>query len=711
MQNTVDKFKTRAIAFDCETHLVQPGLLVPPMVCGSFAWMMTDGTIDSVLRLPSDVVDVFRGFADRKDDIFVGANIAYDMAVLAVEAAKSEIDLLPLIYRLYEDGRVFDVQIAEMLNAIAAGNLGIDPRDGSDTRYSLDYCVSAVLGRDDAKKNAFWRLRYALLEGVPIEEWPEDARQYPIDDAVNTLEVAIKQVEHNENLHDLSNQCYAAFVAHLGAVWGFPVDGNAVVALEDRVTKAREQNTARFVREGILKLDGKVNTAELKRRTTIAFGSRAACKTCNGSGKTAGKSKKLIGCKVCSSTGLESGDGVPRTAKDGVQTSRDALTESGDETLIDFAHFSEENKILKTYLPFLKKGVGHPINLKPQIIKETGRMSYSDVIHQLPRNGGVRECLVARPGMVLCSCDYSGIELVTHAQSCLWIKEVGESELANALNAGVKVHDKLGAEMAGVSYDEFLTRKDLKPYRQAAKAGNFGFPGFMVAIKLVIQQRKIGPDTVKNGRTYKGLRFCLLTGGEDVCGHTKVTTWGTDFATKKDRKLPGPICKRCIECAIELREAWFKTWPENVKYFEFVKSIAASGGPIVQHVSKRIRALPIDKKDEPSVASIANGYFQGLASDGFKAAMRAVSKEMYTDRGSALYGSRAILFTHDEIVAELPESQMHDAAMRLSEVMVREMRRYTPDVKVSAEPALMRRMYKGAEPVYQNGKLVPWEPV
>ena len=43
--------------------------------------------------------------------------------------------------------------------------------------------------------------------------------------------------------------------------------------------------------------------------------------------------------------------------------------------------------------------------------------------------------------------------------------------------------------------------------------------------------------------------------------------------------------------------------------------------------------------------------------------------------------------------------------------MVREMQAVVPDVKINAEPALMRRLYKGAEPVIDGaGNLIPWEP-
>ena len=41
---------------------------------------------------------------------------------------------------------------------------------------------------------------------------------------------------------------------------------------------------------------------------------------------------------------------------------------------------------------------------------------------------------------------------------------------------------------------------------------------------------------------------------------------------------------------------------------------------------------------------------------------------------------------------------------------MREMKRFVPDVTITAEPALMTRWRKKAKPVFENGRLVPWEP-
>lgn len=707
------------ISFDLETHLIQPGLLAPPLVCGSVA--AADGNkIEGALLDRDSVWHAFLTLVENKATTLIGANIAFDLLVMAVEGAKRGVDLMPMIFDLYDRGAVFDVQIAEALHAVALGMLGKDPRSGMPLinpetgkrgRYSLATCVDIVLGRSNAKANDRYRLSYALLEDVPIEDWPLEARTYPVDDAVNTLEVALVQAaawgldDPRRNLHDLSAQVYAAWAMHLGASWGFIPDPVAVDALAARAATMRAEGEQEFHTAGLLREDGSKDTALVKTLVARAFGASGQCETCGGSGKVAGKGKKPIGCKACASTGFDLDSApVPRTPTGGVETGRDTLTESGDELLMAFAAFSEADKIESTYLPWLRSGIdeqGRPraINLRPNVLLDTGRASYGDVVQLLPRDMGIRECIVPRPGYVFCSCDYEGLELTTHGQSCLWI--VGWSRLAEALNGGIKVHNALAANMAAMSYDDYQARfkgdAKLKSYRQAAKPANFGFPGGMGAAKLVLQQRKSGPDTTApDGTKYKGLRFCILTDGAERCGTEKITEY-------KGRPL-APTCKRCIEAAERLRAAWFKTFPENRIYFERVNDTLEQRGEVVQHISKRVRG-------GLEFCAAANGYFQALAADGAKLALCRVAREQYVNRGTALYGTRTILFAHDELMVEMPESIAHEAAARLSEVMEGAMQEFCPDMKPRAEPCLMRRWYKSAEPVFDvSGRLIPWEP-
>lgn len=542
-----------------------------------------------------------------------------------------------------------------------------------------------------------------------------------------------------------------------------------------------------------------------------------ACPKCAGE-KMIPDPRQLVNCTDCGATGLDLSvaPNMPKTETGRVGSGRDVLNESGDETLMALADHQEDGKTLETYVPYLRRArqpvAGHletcpqhidmseactcpgpyrdiPLTLWPNVLLETGRTSYRGVIQLFPRKPGhkrrnadgtdtwipsLRECIEARPGWVFSSEDYEAGELVTHAQSCLWI--CGESKLAEALIGGLKVHNLLGASMIGMAYEEFQKRvkeQTCKDARQAAKPGNFGFPGGMGPVKMVLQQRKQGPDTPhpsgphmvkdEDGRLvpgYKGLRFCLLMDGAPRCGEVMVHSWPPKSTSGRGRE-PQPIaptCERCIKCAMRLKETWIKQWPENEEYFRYINDCCENGqlitdmhlemwphlapffvpnkrlgpGEIMQHVSGRIRG-GVD------YCSAANGFFQGLLADLAKSALRRISRECYdhtvridqaheNSRRSAyhggrspLFGHRPIVFAHDEIILEHPESEAHDGAMRVSEVMVEEMMYYCPDLVAAcaAEPTLMRQWFKGASPVWNIGgnkragaddRLIPWEP-
>lgn len=913
----------RGLGLDTETWAMSFDERVPPLVCGSASWLDAD-TLGGVLLDKWGTLELFAQALEDPEQIIVGANIAFDLAVIARELSELDIDVYPALYRAFEDHRIYDLQIAEALHAIAQGHLGKDPRTGGPLmnpetgrrgRYSLSTCVDLVLGRTDAKENDEWRLRYKELADIPIEQWPKTAREYPVDDARNTLEVALAQcgfipkssIEHDfdehgqcrdcgartlgascrvrrrhRNLHDVANQTWTAFAMHVGAARGFRVNQSSVDIIERHRLHTRDQHLKPFVEIGLVRDDGSENRSELKRRVALAYGADGTCSVCVGTGKVPSRAAKPVRCpackgrcqpwkaggkikeptvdwcdtcqntaqvpnpkppmvichemasdgetqlKTCDGTGLVLTEGVPRSDKEGIAYGRDVLHESGDETLMSYGDFQEDAKDLNVYVPYLRTArvcceCGQPgtdkyphtekcvakhtlqehqytyrdvvLTLRPNVVLETGRTSYDGVIQLFKRQPGkvdkdkdspfydkyipsLRECVEARPGFVLASVDYDSGELVTHAQSCIWL--VGYSRLAEALKKKLKPHNALGATMIGLTYEEFDKRmkgEDLvqklfcKNARQAAKPPNFGYPGGMGAVKLVLQQRKQGPDTPHPSgpqmieddagnpvRGYKGLRFCLLMDNAEACGIRKLREW-------KGRRIP-PTCAACIQCAVRLKEIWLKQWPENKKYFDIVQDCVQNGmyidgdalrrwphlaevfrpnsrlapGEIMQHVSGRIRQVATSDTESP-FCSAANGFFQGLLGDLAKSAVRRISRECY-DRSyrvpdfahensrksrygggqSPLYGSHLIVFQHDEIIPELIEDQAHDAAMRLSEVMIEEMMWYCPDLAPAAKapPALMRKWYKGAEPKYaisgkdepanENDKLVPWEP-
>jgi DNA polymerase-1 len=725
MSFSVDKL----VALDLETYAIEPGLLTPRVVCGSMAWPGKGGRLFDRDAIIDEAYQLL-----KSDAIIVGANIAFDFGCLARESFK----LLPLIFKAYDEGRVFDVQIAQALDAIYHGHLYLDPRTmdqirnpetGKRGRYSLSIVVELVLGRSNAKENDRWRKSYALLDGVPTEQWPEDAQQYPVDDAVNTLECAIAQIKGggggctpgpHKNIEDLENQAAAAFALQLGAIWGLRTDAAAVDHLRKRGAEAAEKFATRFKKLGFIREDGTEDQAAVKRAVVKVYGNGAKCSSCIDGKVLSDKSGKPINCKVCSGTGLDI-EGVPRTKTGGVTANADCLIESGDDDLAAYGDAAFE-KVNTTYIPFVAQGIDRPLTLRPNILVASGRTSYDGPIQQLPKGvikgdiaSEVRPCFHARPGYVYCSVDFAALELCTLSQVCLWL--LGHSYMADTINASGDpgfLHTAFAARLAGVSAEEMAIRIKAKDdnamkYRQAAKAGNFGLPGGMGAARFVVSKRKRseGTTTAPDGFEYDGIRFCILLDGAERCGEEKVTMWPLD--PSRGRPTP-PVCKRCVQCAEELRRNWFSQWPEigptwkPGTYFEWVTSRVDQGLTMPCLGTYRERG-------GCSFTDAANNAFQALASDGAKRALWRLTSECYLNRESPLWGSRPVVFIHDEILCEIPEDKAHEAAFEQSRVMLAGMRELVPDVTVKAEPALCRAWHKGMEPAYdKSGRLIPWTP-
>jgi hypothetical protein len=792
-----EEFAARAVSFDTETWAV-PGVVAPPLVLGSIA-RVVDGEVRGELLDKDQTREAFLRLLEP-GPIIVAANLPFDLLVMAVDFARRGVDLMPRIFEKFDRSEVYDVLTAEAVHAVARGHLAGtgrgDPRggpmykaDGTVTnRYGLYQVVLYNLDRE-TKVNDEYRLRYREFDGLPLDQLPEKARLYPVDDAVDTHETALAQTGWLErprgapngsgkwahkNLHDLQRHQRAHWIMHLGAAWGFSTDGVAVEELARRVREARSAELPRWIDLGILRerkpkpekgeVAVKAPCAHQSEGVCVdcrywsqdqgltmglvarAYGARRPCALCGGEGtlrkaigcgecagvgrvpgKRPGTTKKCATCHdgrrtctACSKTGLDIVDSVvPRTETGRVGIGRDALAESGDDDLQGYAAWSEDAKIDGTYVPFLRKGVEAPLILFPNAVLANGRTSYSDVVQLLPRRGGVRECIVARPGRLFSSTDYPQLELYTHAQSCLWY--LGRSELAEALNANRDLHVQLAAAMVGISYEEGMRRKrsdpEFKLLRQVAKPPNYGFPGGMSAAKLVLQQRTnaevdtpcpaamnwVTDSSGNRVRGHKGLRFCVLVRGAERCGIEQVTQWGKMDLT--------PTCRACLEVAEDIRAAWFEAFPENKKYLGYkcrglISKLLDDGDTITQWVSKRERG-GVD------YCSAANTFFSGLAADGAKDALYHVGRECYVDCGTALYGSRPITFQHDEILASHPEDVAPEAADRVAEIMEARMKTYIPDVAENfrVEAALMRRWYKGAETIRDdNGRLLAWEP-
>jgi hypothetical protein len=338
------------LSLDTETYLSKQGLPLPPLVLGSIAWL--DPGLDESLPgrervvgeilSKADTLDAFVRALEDERIILVGANIAmYDLPVLALELARRGVDVLPALFKMLEEDRVFDIQFVEALNAIAHGHLGKDPRTGGDLinpetgkkgMYSLATVTEQNTGRRDAKANDEFRLRYGEFDGTPIEELPDTAKQYPIDDACNTHENGLIQVGvlkrtlpnhrwgsaglclacggnrttescqvlgRHDNLHDLGNQTRAAFALKLGGSWGFRINQRRVDIVERHALRRRERLIRPFLAAGIIREDGSAAESKIKRLVALAYGSTEPCETCAGTGRSPSDKQPQVNCGAC----------------------------------------------------------------------------------------------------------------------------------------------------------------------------------------------------------------------------------------------------------------------------------------------------------------------------------------------------------------------------------------------------------------------------
>ena len=451
----------RLVGLDTETALIQPGLLAPPLVCATYH---TNDMDEAGIVGAYDAPDLVRQLAND-GYTFVLHNAPFDMAVLCAH----DETLVPLVFDLYEQGRVRDTMIRETLQLIRKGTFKQHRR-----RLSLAALAERHLKIKLDKSEDTWRLRYAELAGTPVEEWPEAALSYAKDDASTTLGVYLSQ----EDSPDETLQTRAHFALHLMACWGIRTDGDAVQELEDRLRERARDMRSALLQEGLLKYAGPKK--DPKRKIS--------------------RDMRAIRLRVSKAFKGQ----PPLTEGRQISTSRETLTDSGDPSLQRVADYVANEKLLTTYVPVLWGGVSHPINARFNPIVETGRTSCSGPnLQNQPRAPGVRECYVPRDGYWFVACDYDTAELRSLSQVCHSM--LGKSKMREAFLEGRDLHLEMGAQLLPepVTYEEAVRRKkqgdpEIAGARQFAKALNFGFPGGLGADTFVKFAKAQGYDITRD---------------------------------------------------------------------------------------------------------------------------------------------------------------------------------------------------------------------
>lgn len=657
------------IAFDTESWLIEPGKLAPELVC--VQWSVDGG--------PPRMIHRDRAYSTVKawlegDDLIVGHNVAYDLAVIGTQWP----DLLPAIFAKYDRDQITDTLLREQLLRIALGTFRKEIVNGEavPVKYSLADCIRRHFGRHLKKEG--WRLFYRAFDTViDISMWPrvaedfqknefpawareiptdsdivgllaarpEEAIEYALLDATNTYELYDAQARYDFPYPDLYadqfRQARAAFGLHLSSCWGLYTDPDAVAELEVTLRNEFECLTFELQQLGIVRPDGTANVA-VARDWMVKACAEAAVPTMTTKG-----GEVSLSAEACSRFDPDEDDDAPDP------------TEAAD-AIAKYSRFQRVRKTLSNDIAMLRAGCEVPIQPRYDLA-DTGRTRAAKPnIQAINRGAGIREAFRPRPGTVFAQADFEGLELHTLAAWCLEV--IGWSHLADALNAGQDVHLAMAAELMGLTYEDALRRHkakdpEIKEWRQRAKALNFGLPGGLGAKKFA--------------------RYAKVSYGVDI--------------TEDEAK--------------QYKQAWLRRFPEMNEFFRLAAIATAGGDASEIHLfTKRLRG--------PSrYSALCNGRFQGLGADAAKEALWRVTRACYVEPESPLYGSRVVAFVHDEIILESAVDTAAEAAIELGRVMTEGANIYLGRVPVRLKPQLMTVWSKKAEPVYDTaGRLVPWSP-
>ena len=624
------------VALDLETYLIAPSLVAPPIVVGSYAYQ--DGRKGLI---PGLEVGQFVRKALAEGHHLVGQNIAFDVFCIIQEWPELREDLIAA----YDQGRIHDVMLREQLLDIRAGTFKFEEYEdetGETARRPIGYSLGEIakrhLGMVLNKSEDSWRLRYNELHAVPLRDWPHEALKYAADDAVATLGC----FEHQERIggeylaKTEGDQVRAAMAFQALGSRGMCVNLEELERLETRLRETRDTIYPELVEAGIYRGAGTRDMKRLKALVADAYSREG--------------------------TEVPMTKGTAKSAPE-VKTSMAVLRDSGDLLLGRLAEFAKYEKMLTTFLPAMRVGANMPLTCSYNTLVETGRSSCRGVkwgkqrgpqFQNFPRMPGVRECFDARPGYYYCSVDYSQLELCTLAQV---VYDMGcGSNLRDAINKGLDLHMLFACGMNGWNYEDVISLKKQKPYkdgRQSGKAANFGFPGGLGALKFV--------------------------------GYAK-DQYNVVMSVPEARAA---------------QQAWRDAWPDGYEY-------QRQTGDALESTGEGVVGVSIDRtgfeRGRCRYTQACNTPFQGLAAAGAKRALWALFKKT----GLGLF---PVTFVHDEVISEVPIEGAHEVSHLKTEIMIEEMQKLCPDVKISAEPALMRSWFKEAETVYDsNGRLAPWAP-
>lgn len=710
---------------DTETFPIGPGAVAPRIVCVQILRFGRNPLLLSRQEARTAVEELL-----RSDCILVFQNAAYDMACICATWP----DFVPLVFQAYADGRVEDVAIRDkMLNLALTGRIATSM--GRQLLYNLADIAYRRIGHQmegkDKDDPESWRLRFAELDGLPASEYPAAAVEYALDD-VRVLplvyaaqEREAERVPLEKPFRAASLSCAADFALYLKTCQGIAVDPKEHARLDAWVrAELSEEKLEPLYQSGILRRP-QPPRPYLNGCGKMTAGEPASVNTMLLKQIVYEVSQQHEVPIILTDSGLVAKrKGEPFTLKH-VSTKEEAIESIAllHPALVEYKRRQEFLKIVTTELPRMLGADGRPaqrVHANFDVLKETGRTSsFAGKLYPSFNGQNVdpraKTAYVADPGWVICSVDYSTIELVTLGETILdladegvlWYRDgsrVTGSSHADLINAGVDCHAYLGAQMLSLFEPGWAQERGWTlPSDQ------------MGAYELFLGLQKAGDD---GKALYKHWRTFAKPVGLGYPGGLGPTKMAGIARSAYQIQVSVEECSRA-------RDIWHSVHPEMRAYFDWITRSQVMEHPVYQGPDEEEDQDESEDRywylspmgmlrSNTTYCSAANGRaLQTPAAEGAKHALFEISRACYDPtRRSILYGCRPWNFVHDETLAQIPkDAWMHERAHEIARLWREGMERVIKRVKVKAAPALMERWDKRAETVTdENGRVVIWAP-
>lgn len=732
--------------WDTETHLIGQPDIIPRKVCSSWDVGAEGVTTPSGQQVYSNGDEPLFGFLfsmwekalaqemrviihNASFDVSVGLRYCYDVIAGAQRGDPHKAkDLLHLIWETLELSLhnewercgpilVSDTLIREkLLHLSEHGSLNV--YRGRNIDFSLAglvkrhlkkdiYAAKVTMGAggrifdsegnditDTDKAASAWRLRYRELDGLPTSQWPRGPWIYALEDSTYARLVWDIQEQRGDKRPEACHstirsealQVYSSICLAICTANGFRVDTDQVQRVSKEIRDQLERIEPVMIANGLLRTNGSRNMKVVKERVEALW-------------NQLGRQPLLT----------DSGD---------IATNKEVMEilSTYDPPLQLYAEHNKLAKLRDAFLPSLQES---RVYSQFDVLKETGRTSsfgsrekkgrkpfYNAVnSQQIPRQVGIRECfLPPYPDMYIDSVDYKALELCSVAQKTYSL--LGWSVHRDKINAGYDLHSYLGSAIA------MLKEPELVGHLQDVRQLDIGY----AYLRSHLDYR--APDGYENwGRKDSEIedRLHLKKRAKHMRNMAKPTGLGYPGGLAEGTMVvfAKTVYKvvLTLQEAAELKELWFAIYPEMVEYFKWVRQSRDMVNKD-EHGDYRYGYVTpgFDRyRAGATYCATANGAaMQSLSADGAKRGLswigRAAAGGLPEDSVYRILDTSAHLtFIHDENLVAIPiDAAATERSMAVSKLMVAAMQIHMPDVRIEAEPALMKRWRKAAEPEWRD---------